>query len=298
MQAIIHDLDFFDEFLGIINKFVHQCQFVISKKNLNVYCRNPDSFQTSRLLLKTNVMTLNVDESTDIDNCNLCIKDIVALKTAFNMARQIEDINKVEVELEARKSKENPHEMDASKLTFKGPNGYSFTIIATAPEVIKNYISRDSKTELDQDWVFLIDPKKLSLAQNRASNIVKFDEANILLTKDKDSKEGRVLVKFSWKSESVNTLSIPIASRSKGSLEKTKESGNGGYDEVCIHESSFRIFNILSVESEDALRCFFNIKYNTFYLTSKVESNAGYYIVSRLFAQMVKKEKWSGVSKA
>ncbi len=296
MQAIIHDLDFFDNFLDIVNKFVHQCQFIISKTELNVYCRNPDSFQTSRLLLKTDVMTLKPDKDNEkereITSCLICIKDILALKTAFSMAKQIEEIDSAKIDLVFKKSKDDSSSADVSQIKYTGKNGYSFSIVATAPDIIKNYISRDTTTQLDEDWAFMIDPKKLALAQSRASSIVKFDDANILLTKDTNSEKGRVLVKFSGKNESVNAVSIPIAERSIGSLEATKQLSHP-YDEVCIHESSFRIFNILSVKEADSLRCFYNIKYNTFFLTSEIKNN-DFFISSRLFAQMVKKESWSG----
>ena len=65
VKATIHDIKLFDNFLGIINKFVQQCQFILDTDGVKVYCKNPTNFSSARLLLKSNVITLNKNQKYD-----------------------------------------------------------------------------------------------------------------------------------------------------------------------------------------------------------------------------------------
>ena len=97
-----------------------------------------------------------------------------------------------------------------------------------------------------------------------------------------DYENNKAIIELSSKkSASINSVAIPISDSFEGSLK------GFGYNEIAIHESSFRIFNILKASFKDELDCFFNCENNVFFITSKITSNE-YYISSRLFVQMVK----------
>ena len=97
----------------------------------------------------------------------------------------------------------------------------------------------------------------------------------------KKGSEKAIVELSSKKSASINSIAIPISETAEGSL-------NGfGYKEIAIHESSFRIFNILKTTDPNDIECFFNMENNIFFITSKISLN-NYTIKSRLFIQMVK----------
>lgn len=285
-KAKIRNLLFFDEFLKVIGRFVSQCQFVLSAKELNVYCRNPDSYQTSRLLLKTNAMYLvDCDENDDFI-CEVCIKDVPALKSALGLIVQIEDETEAVVSIDTVKEDENKE--TGLQIAYKGAKGYKFKIKAGNYDIMKNFISKDSTTVLQHDWEFKIDPKLLSLAQNKVSSIVKFEDINVSFCKSEEN--GNVLVSLENDSnKALNALEIPVSESSEGDFDSVFEDSTAklaSKKKICIHESSFRIFNILSVE--DSLDCFYNKKYKTFFIASSKEDDTGLFIKSRMFAQSVK----------
>ena len=283
-KAQIENLLFFDEFLKVVGRFVSQCQFVLSADELNVYCRNPDSYQTSRLLLKTNSMHLD-DEDKDL-TCEVCIKDVTALKSALSLVVQVEDKNEAVVMIDT--VKEDAARETGLQISYKGDKGYKFKLKSGNYDIMKNFISKDSTTVLQHDWEFSIDPKMLSLAQNKVSSIVKFEDINVSFYKDEES--GNVLVSLeNDANKSLNALEIPVACSSKGNFDSVFEDASAkiaSKKRICIHESSFRIFNILSVE--DPIDCFYNKKYKTFFIASSKEDESGLFIKSRLFAQSVK----------
>jgi hypothetical protein len=275
VKATIHDIKFFDNFLGIINKFVQQCQFVLDTNEVNVYCKNPTNFSSARLLLKSDVITLN--ENQKYENVKICIRDVIAFKSAISIVEQIEDVESIEVALDVVDSED---EVFVKSIKYNGKKGGKFNLITIDVDVIKDFISKDSTAVLKKDWIFKIDPKNLDIAQNRTNNVVNLDEVSVYIYPDYE-KSKAILELSSRKSASINSIAIPISDDFEGSLK------GFGYNEIAIHESSFRIFNILKASAKDELDCFFNCDNNVFFITSKIQSN-GYFISSRLFVQMVK----------
>ena len=81
VKATIHDIKLFDNFLGIINKFVQQCQFILDTDGVKVYCKNPTNFSSARLLLDSDVISLN--KKQELSEVKICIRDVIAFpKTA------------------------------------------------------------------------------------------------------------------------------------------------------------------------------------------------------------------------
>ena len=283
-KAQIKNLLFFDEFLKVVGRFVSQCQFVLTSDELNVYCRNPDSYQTSRLLLKTNSMCLADDEKDLV--CEICIKDVIALKSALSLIVQIEDKNEASVSIDT--VQEDSNKETGLQISYKGPKGYKFKLKSGNYDIMKNFISKDSTTVLQHDWEFALDPKMLSLAQNKVSNIVKFEDVNVSFCKA-DGSDSVLVSLENDANKALNALEIPVASSSKGDFDNIFDDATSkitSKGKICIHESSFRIFNILSVE--DDISCFYNKKYKTFFIASSKENDTGLFIKSRLFAQSVK----------
>ena len=275
VKATIHDIKFFDNFLSIINKFVQQCQFELDTNEVNVYCKNPTNFSSARLLLKSDVITLNKNQK--YDKVKICIRDVIAFKSAISIVEQIEEVESIEVNLDIVESEE---EIFVKSIKYNSKKGGKFNLITIDVDVIKDFISKDSTAKLKQDWIFKINPKNLDIAQNRTNNIVNLDEVSVYLYPDYENNKA-IIELSSKKSASINSVAIPISDSFEGSLK------GFGYNEIAIHESSFRIFNILKASFKDELDCFFNCENNVFFITSKITSNE-YYISSRLFVQMVK----------
>jgi hypothetical protein len=277
LKAKIYDLALFENFLGIINKFVQQCEFVLDTNNLNVYCKNPTAFTSARLLLNTDVIKLNVGQK--YQDVRICVRDVVAFKSAISIVQQIENINEIEIGLNEIENEDGT--IYIKNIKYKGKNGANFNLITIDFDVIKDFISKDTTTKLVQNWKFNINPKNLDIAQNKTNNIVNINEVGIYIYPE--SKDGRAVISLASKaSAAINSISIPISESSEGSLENFFEPA------VCIHESSFRIFNILRVTNSNDIECFFNFDNNVFFITSHLKSESNYSINSRLFVQMVK----------
>lgn len=275
VKATIHDIKLFDNFLGIINKFVQQCQFILDTDGVKVYCKNPTNFSSARLLLDSDVISLN--KKQELSEVKICIRDVIAFKSAISIVEQVENVNSIELNLDVVKSLDDTF---VKSIKYNSKNGGKFNLITIDFEVIRDFVSKNSTAVLKKDWRFNVDPKNLDIAQNRTNNIVNLDEVSVYIYPDEDTKKAIVELS-SKKSASINSIAIPISETSEGSL-------NGfGYKEIAIHESSFRIFNILKTTDSNDIECFFNMENNIFFITSKISLN-NYTIKSRLFIQMVK----------
>ena len=275
VKATIHDIKLFDNFLGIINKFVQQCQFILDTDGVKVYCKNPTNFSSARLLLDSDVISLN--KMQELSEVKICIRDVIAFKSAISIVEQVENVNSIELNLDVVKSLDDTF---VKSIKYNSKNGGKFNLITIDFEVIRDFVSKNSTAVLKKDWRFNVDPKNLDIAQNRTNNIVNLDEVSVYIYPDEDTKKAIVELS-SKKSASINSIAIPISETAEGSL-------NGfGYKEIAIHESSFRIFNILKTTDSNDIECFFNMENNIFFITSKISLN-NYTIKSRLFIQMVK----------
>ena len=277
LKATIGDLAFFENFLGIINKFVQQCQFILRKDGVSVYCKNAINFSSARLLLDSDIIKLNEDEK--VDEIKICIRDIIAFKSAISIVQQVEEVESIELQLEDVKN--SNQELFIKTIKYNSKVGGSFNLITIDFDVIKDFVSKNSTSTFEKNWEFNIDPKNLDIVQNRTGNIINFDEVSVYIYPK--CKNGAAMVELSSKkSAAINSITLPISSESIGSLD------NFGYDEIAVHESSFRIFNILKVTDKKDLNCFFNFDNNIFFITSKLNDKSGHMIKSRLFVQMVK----------
>ncbi len=275
LKATVTDVALFENLLGVVNKFVQQCQFVLSTDKVSIYCVNPTNFASARLLLDSNAIVLNGGQS--VSSVNICIKNVIALKSAISIVREVEEATSIELQLEDIKS---GNEVEIKSIKYKSKKGCGFNIVTIKYDVIKDFISNDLKTALDEDWSFYVNPKNLSIIQNKTNNIVNMDEVSVFIY---PTKEHNVIFELtSKKSSAINSIALPVASSYEGSLE------NCQFTELAIHESSFRIFNILQVTEEKDLFCHFTIKHNLFFIKSKLTTKDDGYISSRLLVQIVK----------
>lgn len=272
VSAEIKDLKIFEEFLSVANKFVQQGQLIINKEKTSLFCKNPQDFSTSKLMLDTNSMKLS--SNTEIDEIRYCIKDINSLKSALSIISQVENVNECIVELENVPSVDG--EIYAKTIRYKGTA--KFKLISIDPAVIEKYITNELKTELSEDWKFTIDPINLDILQNKTGNIVNTtNDVSIYIYPDPSTK--KVMVDLNTRqTDYMNSIALPIANSYEGEL-------NNKMNEVAIHESAFRLFNILKVKEN--LNCFFTSKYNIFFISSEVKKG-DYYIKSRLMNQIIK----------
>ena len=274
IKVKIHDLKIFENFLIIAGKFVQQGQLLITKNKSSMYCKNPKEFSTSRLLLDTNVITL--DENENIDFIKICIRDITALRSSINIIQTVENINKTVLLLEEIKTVDG--ETFAKTIQYKGQA--KFKLISVDFQVIEQYVSKELTVDLTTTWEFNIDPLRLDILQNKTGNIVNTqDDVSIYFYEDPTSKKVMIDLK-SKSSPYMNNIALPISDTYIGHLPETMP-------EVAIHESSFRLLNILKVTDQNKLNCFFNDEYNLFFIESEL-NQLNYYIKSRLLISIIK----------
>lgn len=277
IKVKINDLKSFEMFLGVAAKFVSQGQLVIKKEYSSLYCKNPKDFSTARLLLDTNCISL--DEAEKIDEIKVCIRDIPAFRSSINIIQMVEQL--LETNLYIEESVEE-NEIIAKSIQYKGKT--KFKLICVDFQVIEQYISKElSISGLSEDWSFNIDPGRLDIIQNRTGNIVNVQEDVSVYLYSECDNDGckRVMVDLnSRKASYINSVALPIAEDYSGKLPE--ELG-----EVAIHDTSFRILNILRTVESKNLHCFFNSQYNIFFINSKIEHD-NYWIKSRLLVSIIK----------
>lgn len=272
VKAELKNIKLFVEFLSVANKFVQQGQLIISKTKTSLFCKNPQDFSTSKLMLDTNSLLLS--DKTEIDEIKYCIKDLTALKSSLNIISQVENVNNCTLELEDVPSIDES--IYAKTLRYKGTA--KFKLISIDSTVIEKYITAELKTELSQDWKFTINPVNLDILQNRTSAICDTtNEVSVYIYPDHETN--KVMVDLNTRqTDYMNSIALPIADSFAGNLAPNMQ-------EVAIHESAFKLFNILKVKEN--LNCFFTTKYNIFFIESKIE-NEGYYIRARVMNQIIK----------
>ena len=116
VKAELKNIQLFVEFLSVANKFVQQGQLIISKDKTSLFCKNPQDFSTSKLMLDTNSLILS--NKAEFDTIKYCIKDINALKSSLNIVSQVENINSCVLDLEDVPSIDNS--IYAKTLRYKG----------------------------------------------------------------------------------------------------------------------------------------------------------------------------------
>lgn len=283
LKATIHDLEMFENFLNIINRFVQQCEFDLYTDKVNVFCSNQRDFSSSRLLLDSDVITLNKDQK--INNVKIYIRDVIAFKSAISIIRDVDDTNEITIFLDDVENDivygDGEESILIKSIKYKGKKGGKFNLITVDKSVISNYISKELSRTLDKDLVFNIIPKNLDILQNKTNNIVNISEVSVYIYPD-EAQNNIILDLNSKMSSSTNNISLPISNGYTGSLDGFP------YKEIAIHESAFRILNILRTTDENNLRCFFNIENNVFFIESEIFSKKNFKVHSRLLVQMIK----------
>lgn len=277
IKVKINNLKSFEMFLGVAAKFVSQGQLIIKKEYSSLYCKNPKDFSTARLLLDTNCITL--DDSEKTKEIKVCIRDIPAFRSSINIIQIVEQINETYLYIEETIDED---EIVAKSIQYKGKT--KFKLICVDFQVIEQYISKElSINGLSEDWSFDIDPGRLDIIQNRTGNIVNVQEDVSVYLYSECDNDGckRVMVDLnSRKATYINSVALPISEDYSGNLPE--ELG-----EVAIHDTSFRILNILRTVESKNLHCFFNSQYNIFFISSKVEDENSW-IKSRLLVSIIK----------
>lgn len=284
LKATINDLAMFENFLNVINRFVQQCEFELHTDKVNVFCTNTRDFPSSRLLLDSN--TISLDKNQKYSEVKIYIRDVMAFKSAISIVRDInEDINSIQLSLD---DVENDMGFDDSEkvliksIKYNGKKGGKFNLITVDKSVIINYVSKELSRKLEKNLSFNINPKNLDILQNRTGNIVDSDEISVYIYPNKDKNEHNIILDLSSKkSSATNQIALPISDDYSGSLE------GFAYEEIVIHDSAFRILNILRTTKEEDLKCFFNIENNVLFVESEITSKDGFNIHSRLLAQMI-----------
>lgn len=248
------------------------------KNKSSLYCKNTKDFSTSRLLLDTNSLTL---ENNNIsDTIKICLRDITAFRSSINILQTVEQVNEAVLDIDVI-----PENGEYFAKTIEYKNKAKFKLISVDFQVIEQFVSKDLETTLDETWSFFIDPARLDIIQNRTGNIVNVqDDVSVYFygQVDEETKEKQVIIDLnSRKSSYINSIALPIADDFTGSLPKD-------LPEVAIHESSFRLLNILRVTEKQNLKCFFNTQFNIFFVESKIKNEENFYIKSRLILGIIK----------
>ena len=284
LTATIHDLAMFENFLNIINRFVQQCEFELHTNKVNVFCSNTRDYPSSRLLLDSD--TISLDKNQNYDCVKIYIRDVMAFKSAISIIRDInEDLDSIQILLDDVKNEmtfDDSEKILIKSIKYNSKKGGKFNLITVDKSVIVNYVSKELSRTLEKNLIFNINPKMLDILQNRTGNIVDSDEISIYIYPNKDKNEHNIILDLtSKKSSSTNQIALPISDDYSGSLE------GFSYGEIVIHDSAFRILNILKATDSNDLKCFFNIENNVLFVESEIKSKNGYKIHSRLLAQMI-----------
>ena len=284
LTATIHDLAMFENFLNIINRFVQQCEFELHTNKVNVFCSNTRDYPSSRLLLDSD--TISLDKNQNYDCVKIYIRDVMAFKSAISIIRDInEDLDSIQILLDDVKNEmtfDDSEKILIKSIKYNSKKGGKFNLITVDKSVIVNYVSKELSRTLEKNLIFNINPKMLDILQNRTGNIVDSDEISVYIYPNKDKNEHNIILDLtSKKSSSTNQIALPISDDYSGSLE------GFSYGEIVIHDSAFRILNILKATDSNDLKCFFNIENNVLFVESEIKSKIGYKIHSRLLAQMI-----------
>ena len=144
LKARITDISLFANFLSVISKFVQQCQFILTTEKVSVYCRSP-VFSSARLLLDSNLLQL--DEGQECDKVSICIRDVIAFRSAISIVQTVEDVKEIEIQLEDVKGND---ETVIKSVRYKSENGGGFRLITIDFDVIKNLVSKDTSMDLQR----------------------------------------------------------------------------------------------------------------------------------------------------
>lgn len=233
-------------------------QLIVRKDSCSLYCKNSRDFSTARLLLDTNTLTL--DSSAEIDELFICLRDITALRSSISIIQAVEQKTSAVLQVD-------PFTEDGKTygkfIEYKGKT--KFKLISVDFQVIEQFVSKNLTTELSKDWIFNIDPARLDIIQNRTSSIVNVqDDVSVYLygETNPDDNTKRVIVDLNArKSSYINSIALPISENYIGGLPEDM-------NEIAIHESSFRLLNILRVTENKDLCCFFNNTHNILFVAS------------------------------
>ena len=276
----IHDLKSFENFLGVASRFVQQGQIIVRKEYSSLYCKNTKDFSSCRLLLDTNTLTLDAEEK--VDELKICLRDIPAFRSSVNIIQIVEQLNTVNLFVEEFA---DPDGLFAKFIQYKGKT--KFKLISVDFQVIEQFVSKALEaTDIPQTWKFNIDPVRLDIIQNRTGTIVNVkDDVSVYFYSElnDETNENMVFIDLNSKSSTyINHIALPVAETAIGNLP-------ADMPEVAIHESAFRILNILRVSNKDDLSCYFSDKYNIFFINSKtVDTETKYWIKSQLLVQVIK----------
>lgn len=276
----IHDLKSFENFLGVASRFVQQGQLIVRKEYSSLYCKNTKDFSSCRLLLDTNTLTLSADEK--VDELKICLRDIPAFRSSVNIIQVVEQLNIVDLFVEEFA---DPDGLFAKFIQYKGKT--KFKLISVDFQVIEQFVSKALEAkDIPEIWKFNIDPARLDIIQNRTGTIVNVkDDVSVYFYGELDTvtNKNMVIIDLNAKNSTyINHIALPIADESEGKLPDD-------LPEVAIHESAFRILNILRVVNKEDLSCFFSDKYNIFFINSQInDSDNKYWIKSQLLVQVIK----------
>lgn len=201
------------------------------------------------------------------DECDLCVRNVIALKSALETVKKLDkDISSIELELE-----ETGYCGEIGAISYGNEDNVGFRLVTIDKEVISNNLDRDIRTELNRDWCFKIDPEKLDIAQNKTGSIVNMNETGCYLKKG--SSGAAMVVLTSRKSKNSNSVSIPISETSTGNL----------HGEIAIHESAFRLMNVIRAKE---LVAAFDATNNALVVKCALEKD-GFYVKSRMLSGLV-----------
>lgn len=287
INAEIKDLKLFVEFLGIASRFVQQGELVIFKDKTALYAKNLQDFLMSRLILETNSMIL--DFKYKYDYIKFCLKDLTALRSALNIILQVENINSCILELDdlppmefidIKKDPATGNDIQTKRIEYfakslRYTGVAKFKLIAVDNKVIDNFISKGLSHEITEDFSCIVNPVNLDILQNKTNSIVDVTkDVYVYLLIDPDTN--KVVIDLNTReTDYTNSISLPIADTYVGAIPY----------ELKLHESAFRIFNLLRVKEN--LKLIFSSAHKAIILKSEINHD-NFYIKSILLNGIIK----------
>ena len=270
---VMKDVKAVIKFLTTVMRYVDRGKFEINKNMCSLYCKNPsEQFNNSRLILKTNLITLKSD--SDIDSISISFSDFSSLKSSLAIIDTVNQNNDdTSVEFNVCYSSVDGQYI-ASDLSYTGNT--EINLKAVNPEILTNFITTDLKSAITGDWVFHLNPINWNILLSKTSSIVNYDTSSLYLM----CKNNKVFAQIASRLTNYsNSIGLYISDQYQGEIPPE-------YKEVSVSEPSFRMFNLLQLNDSENIIIKYNHK-NKVFVSESVDKNDDYYVACVFLCRII-----------
>lgn len=276
-QIVMKDVKSVIKFLTTVMRYVDRGKFEISKDMCGLYCKNPsEQFNNSRLILKTNLITLSDD--SDLDSIVVSFSDFSSLKSSLSIIdtvtpKQISG-DDVAVKFDVSYTAVDGQYI-ASEVSYVGETEINLKTVN--PEILSNFVTTDLKSQITGDWTFHLDPVNWNILLSKTASIVNYDTSSLYLY----SKNNKVFAQIASRTTTYNnSIGLYISDKYQGEIP-------ADYKEVSISDSSFRMFNLLQLNDSNNIIIKYNHKNKVFVSESVDKDDNGFYVACVFLCRII-----------